>query len=308
MTIREMRWLLELYRQMNFTKAAENLFVTQSSLSQCLQRVEKEVGFQIFSRTKRQIAITENGKALLSTLQNMVWEYDKCLDKIYAHDNAPFSDIEIGVTPYVSTFLSEKIYHIQQTFPDVNIRIYESSTYDLINKFEDGTIQVLSTNATLDNSLYAKTILDEFRLFILLRKGSPVACHAKDTGGEYKELDPIYLKDEPLALTSSGSRSRQMALDVISEAGLHPEFVQSVNRPVTLCRLAMTGHASAIYPLSNEIKNVMIDKDCIFAIPDHYKSANGHRCLYCIKSNLQRFPAGFYALLKHEFSEILKSL
>lgn len=309
MTIREMRWLLELKQQMNFTRAAEILFVTQSSLSQCVQRIEKEIGFQIFSRDKRQIGITENGKIFLAALQNMVWEYDKCLDGIYAHDRSPFSEIKIGVTPYVSTFLSEEINQIQKSFPDVKIRIYESSTYDLIKKFEDDTIQILSTNTMLNNSLYAKYILSNFRIFLLLRKGSPIACYAKDIGNEYKELDPIHLKDEPLALTSSGSYSRQMALDIIKEAGFHPDFLQSVNRPVTLCRLAITGHASSLYPLSKEIKNVMAEhKDCIFTIPEHYKSATGHRYLYCKKTDMQRFPIGFCTMLEHVFHKVSNSM
>lgn len=309
MTIREMRWLLELKQQMNFTKAAEILFVTQSSLSQCVQRIEKEVGFQIFSRDKRQIGITENGKSFLAALQNIVWEYDKCLDGIYARDHSPFSEIKIGVTPYVSTFLSEEINQIQKCFPDVKIRIYENSTYDLINKFEDGTIQILSTNTELGNSLYTKYILNNFRIFILLRKNSPVAGYAKNTGNEYKELDPIYLKDEPLALTSSGIYSRQMALNIIKEAGFHPEFVQSVNRPVTLCHLAITGHASSIYPLSKEIKNIMAEhKDCIFAIPEQYISAKAHRYLYCKKTDMDRFPIGFCTMLEHIFHKVSNSM
>lgn len=191
----------------------------------------------------------------------------------------------------------------------IQIRIYESSTYDLINKFKDDTIQILSTNTMLNNSLYAKYLLSNFRIFLLLRKGSPIACYAKDIGGEYKELDPIYLKDEPLALTSSGSHSRQMALDIIKEAGFHPDFLQSVNRPVTLCRLAITGHASSLYPLSKEIKNVMAEhKDCIFTIPEHYKSATGHRYLYCKKTDMQRFPIGFCTMLEHVFHKVSNSM
>ena len=61
MTIREMRWLLELKQQMNFTRAAEIIFVTQSSLSQCVQRIEKEIGFQIFSRVISEFGSTEYG-------------------------------------------------------------------------------------------------------------------------------------------------------------------------------------------------------------------------------------------------------
>ncbi len=100
-----------------------------------------------------------------------------------------------------------------------------------------------------------------------------------------------------------------MALDIIKEAGFHPDFLQSVNRPVTLCRLAITGHASSLYPLSKEIKNVMAEhKDCIFTIPEHYKSATAHRYLYCKKTDMQRFPIGFCTMLEHIFHKVSNSM
>lgn len=308
MTIREMRWLLVLRQELNVTRAAQRLYITQPSLSQCLQRAEEELGFPLFLRSRRKITETEQGHRYLDMLTEILTRYDNCLRDIHAQDTAPFTHVTIGVTPYVNTFLSGALDPLRRAYPQLDIKILESNSYDLVDKFQDGSIQVLSTNVPMNDPDNHYTVLGAFRLYILLRSGSPAANHAVDTGGEYPELDPRFLEKEPMAISAPGSSSRKMALDILNQAGLHPEFRQSVNRPITLCTLASQGIASSLYALSREVMESMPDKHCIYTIPERYACASSRRLLVCRRSALARFPAGFYPMLEDIFRDCLNRM
>lgn len=301
MTIREMRWLLVLRQELNVTRAAQRLYITQPSLSQCLQRAEEELGFSLFLRSRRKIVETDQGHKYLDMVGELLARYDDCLRDIYAQDTAPFTHVTIGVTPYVNTFVSGALDPLRRAFPQLDIKILESNSYDLVDKFRDGRIQVLSTNVPMEDSSCHYTVLGSFRLYILLRRGSPAAAYAVDTGGMYPELDPRYLEKEPMAISAPGSTSRKMALDILAQAGLHPDFLQSVNRPITLCTLADQGVASSLYALSREVMESMPDKSCIYTIPQSYACAASRRLLVCRRSALSRFPSGFYPTLEDTF-------
>lgn len=305
MTIRELRWLLELRKELNVTRAAENLYITQPSLSQCLQRAEAELGFPLFQRSHRKITVTQQGARFLDTAAEMLRAYDTCLREIYAEDTTPFSQVTVGVTPYINTYAAPAVAGLREKYPQITIRMLESNSEDLVQKFREGAIQVLSTNMEVREPEFYRTDLGGFQMYILLRRGSPAAAYARNTGKEYPELDPIYLAEEPLAASAAGSRSRQMAIEIFQQAGITPVFVQSVTRPITLSTLAENGIASSIYAMSREVRNAMSLRDCVYSIPERYRGASSRRLLLCRRSSLPRFPKGFYPELEEVFRQCI---
>lgn len=306
MTIRELRWLLRLHSELNITRAAQALYISQSALSQCLQRCEAELGFTLFERSKRNIVPTASGQHFFNTAEKMLADYDSCLSDIRASAKAPLSQITIGVTPYINSLLSPNMARLRDAFPQIELRFYESNSVDLVQRFKDGIVDILSTNFQLDDPAYHMISLGIARLYIILRQGSPAADFAVDNGGEYPELDPIHLAHEPLATMADGSFCRQMSISILNQAGITPVFVQTVTRPTTLVRLAQTGVASSIYALSKEVRDTLASSHCEFEIPSSYADALAYRRLYCRKSSMLRFPAGFYTMLEELMRECLE--
>ena len=66
MTLQQMNYIMEIDRCGSMNKAAQSLFVSQSALSSAILEVEKELGITIFRRSNRGIALTEDGRELLS--------------------------------------------------------------------------------------------------------------------------------------------------------------------------------------------------------------------------------------------------
>jgi len=77
MTITQLQYVLAVAEYKNFTLAAEKCFVTQPTLSMQIQKVEDELGIQIFDRSKKPIQLTEIGHKIVNQAKNIVNEADR---------------------------------------------------------------------------------------------------------------------------------------------------------------------------------------------------------------------------------------
>ena len=64
-----MHYVYEVYKEMSFSKAARNLFISQPSLSAAVKKAEKQIGFPIFDRSSNHIQLTELGKEYIRSIE-----------------------------------------------------------------------------------------------------------------------------------------------------------------------------------------------------------------------------------------------
>lgn len=79
MDIAYCRELIELADQLNFSKAAEKLYITQSTLSKHVALMEREVGFRIFDRSTSRVELTKSGRVFIESIRDVVDRYDTAL-------------------------------------------------------------------------------------------------------------------------------------------------------------------------------------------------------------------------------------
>ena len=79
MDISYCRELIALADDLNFSKAAERLYITQSTLSKHVAAVEREVGFRVFDRTTSRVELTEGGRIWIDSLREVVEKYEVAL-------------------------------------------------------------------------------------------------------------------------------------------------------------------------------------------------------------------------------------
>ena len=63
-------YVYEVYKERSFSKAANNLYISQPSLSGTIKRIEKEIGYEIFDRSTKPIGLTEIGMKYIKTMNN----------------------------------------------------------------------------------------------------------------------------------------------------------------------------------------------------------------------------------------------
>ncbi|MGN0424837.1 MAG: LysR family transcriptional regulator [Acetatifactor sp.] len=122
----------------NFTKSGERLGYTQSGVSHILKSLEDEVGFPLFIRTKQGVKLTSNAELLLPTVRSLLAIHEN-LDQMINEINgletgqltiATFSSISIHWLPKI-------IHHFQEIYPNINIKLMEGGTDDIVEWIED---------------------------------------------------------------------------------------------------------------------------------------------------------------------------
>ena len=94
MTLQQLKYVIEVARSRSISKAAQNLFISQPSLSNALKELEKEMGITIFSRTNKGIMITTEGSEFLGYARQVV-EQAELLENRYTQTQSNRSSISL---------------------------------------------------------------------------------------------------------------------------------------------------------------------------------------------------------------------
>lgn len=163
MELRHLRYFIAVAEELHFSRAAEILHIAQPPLSQQIQSLEKELGTQLFIRTKRSIQLTPAGKAFLVEAKKVMAQAERAiLAARQAHDGI-LGQLEIG---FVGTAIAETLPTILKAFheryPLVETKLQNLVTTEQIQALHEGQIQVgILHPPILDASLNLEIICRE---------------------------------------------------------------------------------------------------------------------------------------------------
>src|SRR5262249_54865469 len=124
---RQLRAFRLVAQHRNFTRAAEALFITPSGLSVLIRELENRVGFRLFDRTTRAVALTPHGTELLAIIHRSLEELDSAIANIGRSAKRTGETISLGVTPLVAAnVLPPAMREFRQLKPDVRIRLFDA--------------------------------------------------------------------------------------------------------------------------------------------------------------------------------------
>lgn len=117
-------------RNLSFTKAAEELYLTQSAVSRQIRALEDHLGIALFERRPRALALTEQGRALQEAAEELLERLQEVTDGLKAERAAP----QLTVTTtngFASLWLIPRLRGFTAQHPTVDVRI--SATYEALN-------------------------------------------------------------------------------------------------------------------------------------------------------------------------------
>lgn len=126
-----------------FTKAGEELGMSQSAVSHAIHALEVELGFILINRSRGKISLTSEGQMLFDYVCALIAAEDRLLNQINAIKHIETGTLRIGsFTSASSRLLPDILYAFDKAFPDIQIEIIEDG-YDALKKaLEDGIVDV----------------------------------------------------------------------------------------------------------------------------------------------------------------------
>lgn len=160
MTITQLKYVLAVAEHKNFTLAAEKCFVTQPTLSMQIQKIEEELGVQIFDRTKKPIQLTEIGLKIVNQSKNIVNEADRIQDIVDQQKGFIGGEFRLAIIPTVMpTLLPMFLNNFIKRYPKVKLIIEELNTAEIITKLKNGHLDAAIAVTPLEDEKIKEVVL-----------------------------------------------------------------------------------------------------------------------------------------------------
>jgi LysR family hydrogen peroxide-inducible transcriptional activator len=141
--LRQLECFCAVARLGSFTKAAEELGVAQSSLSEQIAKLEQGLASVLFERLARRIELTPAGEALLPKAQAILQDAAALPDYLETVRTESGGVLRVGAIPTILPyFLAPRLREFVEKFPGIDVHLREAPTVELIRQIEDGTLDI----------------------------------------------------------------------------------------------------------------------------------------------------------------------
>ncbi|PET74942.1 hypothetical protein CN514_04940 [Bacillus sp. AFS001701] len=180
MNIEKLVYLVEVAKTGSFRIASQNLFVSQSAISQSIISIEKKLGLKLFERSKGNGAIlTDEGVEIVKIVKELFSKYEELIEKAHLINNNVNGKLKISTTPGFFAVLLSPISAIKDDYPKINIEIFQKPGQDIIEDIleERSDIGVLPFIKHLleNNDRLVYQNLFEAKMKLMVNKNSPLA-------------------------------------------------------------------------------------------------------------------------------------
>ncbi|MCR3955630.1 MAG: LysR family transcriptional regulator [Gudongella sp.] len=218
MNIKQLETFVTVANQLSFTKASEEMFITQSSVSKIIKSLEEELSVQLFHRTP-QIQLTDAGKEL----------YRHSLDVLSMLNNIPIEIgnlsklkkgmVRIGIPPIIgSSFFPAVIGSFKAKYPDIDIRLTEVGSKVIIDELEKGNLDVgIVCSYPSDR--------DGYHIYPLVKSQLMVGVHVDNPLAERDILSFGDLRDEGFVLFKEDFSLYDSIIEGCTQSGFSPNII-----------------------------------------------------------------------------------
>ncbi len=241
MEIHQLRYFVAVAEEENFSHAAEREHVSQPSLSQQIQKLEGEVGQQLFDRLPRGVVLTEAGRTLLIYARQILTGLADAQRSIAELEKEVAGRLSVGAIPSMALYLLPRlIVDFQRAYPRVTFELYEDTTENLGQRLEDGTLDIVLASSGDDMPNLRHHLLGRERLLLLLPMRHRLARRRTIKWSDLA-TEKFLLLHEVHSLSVTVRR-------LLAVNGLKPELVLQGSQLVTIAVMVAAGLGVTVVP------------------------------------------------------------
>ncbi len=252
MDLRTLRYFVTVAEELNITKAADKLSMSQPPLSFQMKALEKELETELFIRGKRHLQLTESGRLLYRHAKEILNLAEKTSSEIRSMSNGISGTISIGlVEGSAPNIAASWIAEFMKRYPGISFKIMDGNSDELIEKLRSGLVNLAVITSPCDQTLLNSFKVGQEKMHAFMSSENPLA---KMPGNTICLSD---LKDQPLIVPS-----RQAIVDMIykwfKEIKAEPKIVCKMDNYLDVAALAGKNIGISIFPKTSYIFNPQI--------------------------------------------------
>lgn len=201
-------------KHLSFTRAAEELCLTQPAVTFQIRQLEEHFDTRLFDRHRNRISLTEAGRTAFEYADRILELYRETEKAIHEMTGITRGIIRLGASTTIGEYILPKIlsgYH--ELFPEVQVRMTVHNTRMVVRRLEDATIDLGMVEGPVNNKNVVVTPCIEDELVIILAPKNSLAKLGGDIPLEHLEASPFISREE-------GSGTRAVVEACLGRAGL----------------------------------------------------------------------------------------
>ncbi len=239
MELRQLKYFIKTADTLNFTEAARQLFITQSTLSQQIRQLETELQVQLFDRIGKRTYLTEAGTEFLPYAKQTVADSEGGVQRLRDLQNIQTGELRIGVVFTLSDLLTSTIISFSKQYPNIKLVVISRPVNELLDLLKERKLDlILSYRPDEDDSQIEFFPLFDSNLSVIVNYNHPLVAQ--------REVSLELLKQYPLVLPSVGSQARSMIDKLLDSRHVRLTPQIEITSMTIMMNLVETGHWIAV--------------------------------------------------------------
>lgn len=251
MELRQLRYFVAVADTLNFSRASESLYVSQSALSKQVAELEQELGVLLLDRDKRSVRLTRAGELLLPEAKTILMQSEKIVPLLRHEAGSVPADrsVHIGVEARldgdltVHRTLTHAVYLQRRSIPGLRALFWQHDAAELKKALQDGTVDMgvfLHTEPTLSDAMESR-VLREDEMVLVFRSDTPYR--------DDRECILEVLAKRGVILVEKEHRDLAQILSILDAIGASPQIRFCRDRTAMVLTME-SGESTAILPAS----------------------------------------------------------
>ena len=235
----QLNYFLAVARAENFTRAAEELGVSQSSLSRAIQKLEQQIGEPLFDRKPRSVTLTEIGELLRDRAKQIVALVEDTFTEL--SESAASGRIRLAVIPTIAPFfLPAALSEFAQAYPNVSVVVQEDTTQNILKLCSRGEIDLAILALPITAKYLDVETLFEEELVLVMPNGHKLEQKKRILLADVQEF-PFVMLDQAHCLSDN------IASFCLRES-IEPISVERTSQLATVQELVSLKHGISMVP------------------------------------------------------------
>ncbi|MFC7392145.1 LysR family transcriptional regulator [Scopulibacillus cellulosilyticus] len=241
MEFRQLKYFACVARNRKYTTAAEQLHISQPSLSNAIKTLEKELDCQLIERTTREVKLTEAGEVFYKHACHILNEVQHAQMEMKEVKDIGKGEISIGVIESAKFWMPKIIKLFRETYSNVSIKIKELIEFKQIEEaLISYDIHFGITPRSAESSKLKSIPIYQENFVLIVPPDHPLK--------NSNTVSLIKVKSENLILSQQGYQTRQNILEACRKAGFEPKGLYEIERFETARSLVESGLGISILP------------------------------------------------------------
>ncbi|RYF70989.1 MAG: LysR family transcriptional regulator [Comamonadaceae bacterium] len=240
-TLRQLRVFRSVAEGRNFSRAGDEVGLTQPAVSRAIGELESQLGLRLLDRTTREVVLTDAGQSLAARLERVLDELDQTLQDVAGLANAHSGKVRVATSPTLSAnVMPACIAACAAQAPGVRFMLLDRIQQDVLDSVRSGEVDFgVVVEPSAANDLHCEAILND--PFVLVAPpGHPLSAR--------KSVRWSALDGQALVLLDHASGSRRLIDEALARHSAICEVRQQVGHPTTVFRMVEAGIGISVMP------------------------------------------------------------